>query len=213
MAQRTHYRLNPKRSAGLWLLVIIFMIFGAYHYVAPLPYRAIVWKEARAHSVSPYLVAAVIRVESSYRPDAVSAKGAVGLMQLMPATAQWASQKADKRSIKTQDLNNPALNIHLGTWYLSQLLGNFYGNPVLGLAAYNAGGRNVARWIAEGRLQPTSTTSDQIPFPETKNFVTRVLFYEKVYHFLYGAFPAMQPPLSRDLAEGLKVWHQIMGRE
>lgn len=209
MAQPTHYRLNPRRSTGLWIVLLLLLIFGAYRYVAPLPYRAIVWKEARANAVNPYLVAAVIRVESSYRPDAVSAKGAVGLMQLIPSTAQWASQKADKRTIQPQELYNPAVNIHLGTWYLTQLLKDFNGNQVLGLAAYNAGARNVADWMAEGKLTASSTTPENIPFPETKNFVNRVRFYQKVYHALYGSFPALAAPIGRYWTGGVKLWHRI----
>ncbi len=206
MAQRTHYRLNLWRSMGFWLALLGVAIFVAYRYVAPLPYRAIVWKEARANQLSPYLVAAVIRVESSCRPDAVSPKGAVGLMQLIPSTAQWASQKADKRSLDSGALYNPAVNIHLGTWYLNQLLTGYHGNRVLGLAAYNAGARNVGNWMAQGLLTSHASSSENIPFPETKNFVRRVLFYQKVYQALYSAFPSPHSAASHYASDLKKLW-------
>jgi soluble lytic murein transglycosylase len=207
MAQRTHYRLNLWRSNGLWLALLAVLIFVAYHYVAPLPYRAIVWKEAQANRLNPYLVAAVIRVESSCRPDAVSPKGAVGLMQLIPSTAQWASQKADNRSISVQALYDPAVNIHLGTWYLNQLFTGYHGNQVLGLAAYNAGSRNVGNWMAQGLLTADERSSQNIPFPETKNFVRRVLFYQKVYQSLYAIIPAPHSAAAQFAGDVQRLWN------
>ncbi|OLZ10562.1 lytic transglycosylase domain-containing protein [Sulfobacillus thermosulfidooxidans] len=189
MAQRKRYRLKAGRAGIFWISFTLLVLIMLYRYVAPMPYRAVIWHEAQVNHLSPYLVAAVIRVESSYRPNAVSSKGAIGLMQLIPSTAKWASLKADNRRIQTAELFDPALNIHLGTWYLNQLLQSYAGNEVLGLAAYNAGSRNVRNWLSEGLLTPSATSAQKIPFPETKHFVHRVLFYKVLYHSLYGFFP------------------------
>ena len=190
MAQAKHRkRIKIGRAVLFWLGLCVLATLVLYRYVAPMPYRPVIWQEAHANHLSPYLVAAVIRVESSYRPDAVSDKGAVGLMQLIPSTAAWASLKADKKVLRKGELLNPAANIHLGSWYLSQLLKNYQGNEVLGLAAYNAGSRNVESWLAQGVLTSSSKSAAKVPFPETKNFVHRVLFLKTLYRALYEFFP------------------------
>ena len=188
-ATKHRYRLRTRRVLFFWLVLCGLGILILYRYVAPLPYRPLIWQEAQANHLSPYLVAAVIRVESSYRPDAVSDKGAVGLMQLIPSTAEWASLKADKKVLKKGELLDPATNIHLGSWYLSQLLKSYQGNEVLGLAAYNAGSRNVGSWLSRGLLTSSSQSATEVPFPETKNFVHRVLFLKTLYRALYGFLP------------------------
>ncbi|MCL4318571.1 MAG: lytic transglycosylase domain-containing protein [Firmicutes bacterium] len=190
MAQAKHRkRIKIGRTVLFWLGLCVLATLVLYRYVAPMPYRPVIWQEAHANHLSPYLVAAVIRVESSYRPDAVSDKGAVGLMQLIPSTAAWASLKADKKVLRKGELLNPAANIHLGSWYLSQLLKNYQGNEVLGLAAYNAGSRNVESWLAQGVLTSSSKSAAKVPFPETKNFVHRVLFLKTLYRALYEFLP------------------------
>jgi soluble lytic murein transglycosylase-like protein len=110
---------------------------------------------AEKAGLDPALVHAVIRVESAYQPHAVSPKGAVGLMQLIPATA---------RRFGVEDLRQPSANIHAGTQYLSYLMRMFEGDLRLALAAYNAGENAVVR---HGRRVP--------PYPETLRYVPRVL--------------------------------------
>jgi soluble lytic murein transglycosylase-like protein len=110
---------------------------------------------ARKHDVAPDLVRAVVKVESNFQPGARSPKGAVGLMQLMPATAQ---------RFGVSDPMDPRTNIHAGTEYLSLLLRRFDGDVSLALAAYNAGEGNVEKY---GRQIP--------PFPETVGYVKKVL--------------------------------------
>lgn len=115
---------------------------------------------ARNHQLSPELVHAVVRAESAYRSDAVSRKGAQGLMQLMPATA-------DRFGVR--DSFDPRENLHGGTRYLKKLLGMFDGDLSLALAAYNAGENAVAKY---GNQIP--------PYPETQKYVKKVLtFYRK----------------------------------
>ena len=131
----------------------------------------------------PYLVTSVIKVESNFSPKVVSKQGAVGLMQLMPKTALWAAEKMGIKNIKVEDLQNPDLNIRIGTWYLSSLLDEFNNDVTLALAAYNGGRGNVAEWIEKGRLEQKK--EEGIPFPETRNFVARVKKSYKWYKRLY----------------------------
>ena len=121
---------------------------------------------AQNHAVDPALVTAVSAAESGFRPDAVSPKGAVGLMQLMPATAARYGVVAESQQEATRLLKNPQLNAQVGTRYLADLIRMFNGDLVLALAAYNAGEGAVMK---HGRRIP--------PYPETQQYVARVLRY------------------------------------
>lgn len=123
-------------------------------------YHPIILAASSKHQVDPALVKAIIKAESGYNPVAVSEKGAVGLMQLMPATA-------DDLGIK--DLFDPELNIQGGVKYLKQLLNLFEGNLVLAIAAYNAGIGNVRKY--EGIP----------PYRATRYYVKKVLEYYRCY--------------------------------
>jgi soluble lytic murein transglycosylase-like protein len=131
------------------------------------PYQIHVQRAARENEVDPALVHAVIAAESNYNPKAVSEKGAIGLMQIMPDTGRRFGAKA-------KDLYSPAENIEVGVRYLAELIEMFNGNIELALASYNAGEQAVIRF---GNRVP--------PYPETRAYVPRVLRY---YHQLkaYG---------------------------
>ncbi|NMG77450.1 lytic transglycosylase domain-containing protein [Aromatoleum diolicum] len=120
-----------------------------------LPFAPLVAAAAAEHDVPEALIHAVIHAESNYDAGAVSPKGAVGLMQLMPATA---------RELGLRDARDPAANIRAGTQYLKRLLGMFDNDIALALAAYNAGPAAVAR---HGRNAP--------PYAETRRYVPRVI--------------------------------------
>jgi len=122
-----------------------------------LPFSAAVRDAASRYSVDPALVHAVIFAESAYNPLAVSEKGAIGLMQVMPDTGA-------RYGVREKDLHHPARNVQTGTRYLADLLELFEGDVALALAGYNAGENAVLRF---GRRIP--------PFPETKAYVPRVL--------------------------------------
>ena len=125
-------------------------------------------------SVTPSLVHAVIKVESGYRADAVSRAGAIGLMQLMPSTAEWCAKKVGAEFEKA-DLFDPKCNITLGVYYLSYLLNRFNDEETV-IAAYNAGEGNVMLWKAQKLTE--------IPFPETRRYVERVINAQRIYQFL-----------------------------
>lgn len=160
------------------------LITGLYGYWAPFPYQPTVMGAARRQHLSPYLLAAVIRVESHFRPDVVSRRGAVGLMQLEPSTAQWIAAKMGRPG--TSRLTDPATNVTLGSWYLKYLMTRFHGNLTLALAAYNGGPGTVDRWIASGVLKEDRSDYANIPYPETKNFVRRVTRYQHAYQWMYA---------------------------
>ena len=144
-------------------------------------------QEAARYNLSPYLVAAVVRVESKFRPFAESKKGARGLMQIMPETGQWAAEQMGLADFHAQKLFDPHVNIRIGTWYLAKLIEQFEGDVIVALAAYNGGQSNVQRWLAEGQWQHGINSVDDIPFPETQLFVKRVLTDERRYQDLYAS--------------------------
>jgi soluble lytic murein transglycosylase len=152
----------------------------------PFPWREEVVEEARRAAVDPYLVAAVIREESSYHPRALSRAGARGLMQLMPGTAQ---PMAEGRGLAFQDgdlLDDPRANVHLGTTFLAGLLREFV-DPRLALAAYNAGPARVRQWWQARRTSDPEAFVELIPFDETRQYVKRVMLSWEEYRRIYGA--------------------------
>ena len=142
----------------------------------PLEYKSIVRAHARNYRLQPALLAAVIYQESKFDSDAKSSSGAIGLMQLQPATAEGIALRTGGSKFTTDDLYDPELNIRYGSWYLRHLLDK-YGNERLALAAYNAGQRNVDEWEQEGV---------GIQFGETRHYVSRVEDLKKVYRHAYA---------------------------
>lgn len=163
-------------AGGRWLL---------YRWY-PLTYEPIIQQRARENGLDPYLVAAVIRAESKFRPLAASPQGARGLMQIMPETGKWVAEQM-QMPFHADSLYDPDYNIRIGCWYLANLLKEFDGDTVLALAAYNGGRNNVRKWLDERQWTGEPHTLDQIPFPETRNYVAVVLRDHKRYLWLYGA--------------------------
>ncbi len=119
----------------------------------------------------------MIESESKFNPDARSSAGAIGLMQLTPATAQGIAQYTGGSRFRLSDLTNPDINMRYGAWYLAHLLAK-YGNARLALAAYNAGQDNVDRWQRGHR---------GIQFDETKDYVAKVERLQKIYRRAYAS--------------------------
>lgn len=151
----------------------------------PFDYEPIIMAQARQNGLDPYLVAAVIRAESRFRPQATSPQGARGLMQIMPETGRWAAQQM-KMDYNPDWLYEPEYNIRIGCWYLANLLQEFGEDPVLALAAYNGGQSNVKKWLDERQWTGEHQTLDQIPFNETRHYVAVVLRDYERYRWLYG---------------------------
>jgi peptidoglycan lytic transglycosylase len=151
----------------------------------PLGYGDQVRTAARTVGLDPYVVAAVIREESSYDPRARSGVGAVGLMQLMPDTARVVAQEIGRPLGEVAALWEPGVNITLGSRYLAQLNARFR-EPILAVAAYNAGPHRVQQWVAERPQADLEEFVDQIPFDETRGFAKRVFTSWHHYRRLYG---------------------------
>lgn len=136
--------------------------------------------------VDPYLISGIIREESLYDRQAVSRVGAMGLMQLMPNTAQKVARRLGISRLADDSLFNPELNIHLGATYLAQLLERFRGNVVYAVAAYNAGPHVVQKWMKHHGEQSTDEFIESIAYRETRRYVKRVLGSYRIYNALNG---------------------------
>lgn len=156
-------------------------------YIYPLPYEAIIFKYALENDVDPFLVASVIRAESKFFAKARSPKGAMGLMQMMPETAEWVASQMEFTDFSLSQLDNPEVSIRLGTWYLSSLKREFNSNEVLILAAYNGGRGNVKHWMGQYQWSFDFNGIERIPFRETREYVKRVLKSKARYQELYQA--------------------------
>jgi len=161
--------------------VAVGCLWAAYRSY-PYKFKDSIEKYAGPYGISPMFVAAVIRTESSWNPDAVSGAGAAGLMQIMPSTGSWIAQK-NGWDYDDAMLEDPGFNIRLGCWYIDYLSKKFGGDKTLMLAAYNAGENAVKRWVAGGLLEGGI---DGIPYAETRNYVRKVLDAYEKYKFLYG---------------------------
>jgi soluble lytic murein transglycosylase len=134
-----------------------------------------------ADGVDPLLVAAIIREESQYDGRAVSRVGAIGLMQVMPSTANAVAQRHRLPAVAREDLFDQETNIRLGARYVEQLLTQFAGNVVYTIAAYNAGPPVVEQWAAAHRGRSQDEFVELIPYQETRQYVKRVLRSYKEY--------------------------------
>ena len=140
----------------------------------PKRYREAVTEAAEESRLDPLLVAAVVHHESRFRPQARSAAGAVGLMQLMPATAEEVAGKLGLDGWTEAMLEDPQVNLRLGCAYLRELLDRFDGDERAALAAYNAGRGNVVRWLEEAQGDARRMLEEHA-FPETRRYVDHVL--------------------------------------
>jgi soluble lytic murein transglycosylase len=153
--------------------------------IFPMAYWTSIKREATARGLDPYLVAALIAQESTFDPNAKSVANAWGLMQIVPATGRRVARQLGIRNFQTSHLTNPETNIRLGTHYFSRLTQQF-GGTYYALASYNAGENRVVRWKSERPNVEEDEFIDDIPFPETQNYVKRILGTAEDYRLLYG---------------------------
>ena len=178
---------NRPRKLGFILLLILVMMISAMVFIRslfPRPYQQQVEELSLTYALDVSLIYAVILTESNFRADAQSPAGAKGLMQITDETGEFIAKKLDFSEYTVEDLFNPEKNILMGTYYLSYLKGRFSRMDTV-LAAYNAGPNRVAKWLEDETLSDGEKVHT-IPFEETKNYVDRVLFRQKVYQWLYG---------------------------
>jgi soluble lytic murein transglycosylase len=152
----------------------------------PLRHDDIIRQQARDKGLDPSLIAGVIYVESRFR-DQTSHAGAKGLMQILPSTAHDIARKSGGIRFTEGDLATPQVNIAYGSWYLRYLLRRYEGNEILALAAYNGGETNVDHWRATAAARGEQfDVASHIPFPETRDYVERVLNARERYREEYG---------------------------
>jgi len=165
--------LTGRLAVGVAVVAALGIAFGIVHFTRPawyerlwhpFRYQEIVLGHARNYHLDPALLAAVIYQESKFNADAKSDRGAIGLMQLLPATAEGIAERTGGSKFRVSDLYDPEINVRYGAWYLRHLLDK-YGSERTALAAYNAGQANVDRWRAQGL---------GVQFDETKAFVDHV---------------------------------------
>ena len=142
----------------------------------PIKYQKEVAYVSNKFDVESAYIYSIIKTESSFNPKAVSKKGAIGLMQLMPSTARWADGQiyADDAGFSKELLYDTAINIELGTYYFKYLL-NKYGVIETALACYNAGEGNMKNYISGDK------SLMGYPYAETANYVEKVEKYYKIY--------------------------------
>jgi soluble lytic murein transglycosylase len=152
----------------------------------PLRHDDVIRQQAADKQLDPSLIAGVIYVESRFR-DQTSHAGAKGLMQLMPATANYIAVKSGGTEFVQGDLADPQINISYGSWYLRYLQEKYHGNVVLTLAAYNAGEGKVDGWWREAAAGGERfRVADHIPFRETREYVSKVLEARRAYRREYA---------------------------
>ena len=147
----------------------------------PLRHEDIIRQQAADKGLDASLIAAVIYAESRF-VDQTSSAGARGLMQITPGTAQEIADRSGGITFDQGDLASPQVNISYGSWYLNWLLERYAGNEPLAIAAYNAGTGNVDRWIT----RDPGMTPEEIPFPETRAYVAKVLDARGEYRRTYA---------------------------
>ena len=158
---------------------------AALRVIFPLDYWALIRKHAAARGLDPYLVAALVAQESSFDADVRSSANAYGLMQIVPSTGKRLARSLGIRRFSTSSLTHPETNVRMGTFYFKNLVSQF-GGTHYALASYNAGESRVSRWISERGDLPRDEFIDDIPFPETQNYVKKILGTAEDYRQLYG---------------------------
>jgi soluble lytic murein transglycosylase len=152
----------------------------------PLADVGVIRHQAAEKHLDPALIAAVIYAETKFEPRTSSA-GAEGLMQIEPATAQFLAQLSGGYRFTTSDLATPEINVAYGSYYLRYLLDHYQGDEMLAVAAYNGGLANVDGWVAEARAHGHGLTVGEIPFPETRAYVQRVMSAQREYRARYAS--------------------------
>ncbi len=170
------------------LLVVLTTFYTAANQILrslyPLDHEGIILKSALSYNLEPFLIPAVINAESHFKEEAVSSKGASGLMQLTKDTYDFTRGKVKNEELK-DDILDPETNITLGAFYLSYLLADF-GTLPEALAAYNAGPTKVRTWLCDKEFSDDGKTLKKIPYAETEQYIEKVMRNLEVYKFLYG---------------------------
>jgi soluble lytic murein transglycosylase len=157
--------------------------------IYPFPGREAVEREARERGLDPFIVAGLIRQESAFWPEAVSAAGAVGLMQVMPATGRQLARSLGPADFSRATLFSSEVNVHLGSAFLADLLERFGPDLPFALAAYNAGPTRMTRWSGFPEVEDPLRFTERVPFAETRGYLKAVQRNAAIYRWLYSDGP------------------------
>ncbi|MCW3033028.1 MAG: Lytic transglycosylase catalytic [Solirubrobacterales bacterium] len=171
-------------TALLAALVVGALNKAVHNRALPLSDASIIRRQAAKKHLDPALIAAVIYAESKFEPHP-SAAGAQGLMQILPETAYYLAHLSGGHTFTAADLATPDINVAYGSYYLRYLLNHYNGNEMLAVAAYNGGLSNVDKWLSQARSEGGGLTVEAIPFPETREYVQRVLSAQQAYRSTY----------------------------
>jgi len=165
------------------LAVLLFKI-DILSKIYPKEYSEYVEKYSEEYEIDPLLIYSIIKTESNFKEDAKSKSNAIGLMQVMLSTAKEMGDKLEIEEITEEQLYIPETNIRIGIKYFKILLEK-YNNYNLAIIAYNAGMGNVDNWLENGIIDGNGENIEDIPFPETKNYVKKILQNYKIYKEIY----------------------------
>lgn len=170
-------------SLAVLAVVLAFFLHCFYSYFYPMSYSEEIKALGNEYNIESALIASVANAESGFDEKAVSSKGAMGVMQLMPSTAEWLSGKLGL-DYSEEKLLQGDYSLTLGAYYLSYLI-NIFENRELALCAYNAGPSNVREWLEDKECSSDGKTLDKIPFAETESYLNKVMknynYYSKKY--------------------------------
>lgn len=179
----------------------------------PLAHGKLIRDNAAANGIDPAWALAVARQESAFMEDVRSPAGALGLMQVMPATGRKVARQMEGVQMSHWlDLLKPEVNVPIGTYYLRRNLDRFGGHPLLSTAAYNAGAHRVEEWLPEDGRMDADVWAELIPYGETREYVRRVLAYRVIYETRLGRTPttlsSLLPPVTaRPELEAARIGH------
>ncbi len=187
MKDRTYKTIYKTLTVVVFTALLFFAGIFVYRfiekkYIYPLAYKEEVSLYSQEFDVPNTLIYSIIKVESGLIKSAKSEKGAIGLMQLTPSTAQYIASLLNE---KDYDLYNENVNIRFGTFYIKYLLDKFE-NPSTAIVAYNAGEGNVRRWLKNKEYSLDGKTLENIPFNESKNYLEKIKETFTKYQNLYG---------------------------
>ena len=188
MKRRGQKRADTPAIRRVWTIACLLLVCAVallargvlIYRIYPLEFEDNIARYSAEYELDSYLVCAVINAESNFNPDVESHKGAVGLMQIMPSTGEWVAGKIGIENYSESMLTDPDTNIRIGCWYLHYLDGLFDGNGDYVIAAYNAGQGNVQQWIE------SDAALEDIPYPETENYLKKVKTFYEIYQGLYS---------------------------
>jgi len=183
-------------SAILFFIVIALTLSGIsfYYYidnyvnkvVYKIEYENNIRLYSSQYNVDTYLIMAIIKAESGYKPDAVSPVGAVGLMQIMPGTGKEIADKLKIQNYNDDMLKDPDTNIKFGCWYINWLNKEMNYNEKSVLASYNGGIGNVKQWLKNTSYSSDGVNITEIPYKETKIYVEKVQLFKTHFQHIYG---------------------------